>query len=298
LAKVWLELKSKDKVSDNYLDDLVKVENAGYMVEYVWRYFRSPYWTAPANLHEDQFTSWAVQNMPNHVCVTLVDVYSPEDKHKSADPRQQQELLNKATEELRSNRIKKAEALLEQVVQGMPAGWKAFTESDDTLLYAFWDEGEFDRCAKENPDKTVLAVFPSYSRALYLLGYINVEKGDAEGALKRLDQALSLQPDHPVILLEKATILSKIGRFQEAYEGFITAEKPHFALTPSLVARSLRGQGIALIDLDRLDDAEACLGKSLKYDPESKVAVNELEYIQKLRTGQARPGAEKIYKRK
>jgi hypothetical protein len=38
----------------------------------------------------------------------------------------------------------------------------------------------------------------------------------------------------------------------------------------SYVARALRGQGIQLIDLRRLDEAEAVLKQSLEFEPETK----------------------------
>jgi hypothetical protein len=51
----------------------------------------------------------------------------------------------------------------------------------------------------------------------------------------------------------------------------------------SQIARAVRGQGVQLIDLDRLDEAENVLRRSLELEPESKVAQNKLGYIENLR---------------
>ena len=50
-------------------------------------------------------------------------------------------------------------------------------------------------------------------------------------------------------------------------------------------ATALRGKGMALIELGDLDLAETTLKESLYYDPDNKLARNELGYIQHLRAG-------------
>jgi hypothetical protein len=48
----------------------------------------------------------------------------------------------------------------------------------------------------------------------------------------------------------------------------------------SQIARALRGQGVQLVDLDRLDEAEDALRRSLELEPDSETANNELSYIE------------------
>ena len=50
-------------------------------------------------------------------------------------------------------------------------------------------------------------------------------------------------------------------------------------------ARILRGMGVTLIDMDKLDEAEKTLYESLKYDGGNQIAIEELNYIDKLRAG-------------
>jgi hypothetical protein len=51
----------------------------------------------------------------------------------------------------------------------------------------------------------------------------------------------------------------------------------------------LRGQGVQLIDLNRLEEAEAVLKRSLEYEPHNEGARNELGYITKLRSQRKQP---------
>jgi hypothetical protein len=50
------------------------------------------------------------------------------------------------------------------------------------------------------------------------------------------------------------------------------------------VARALRGEGVQLVDLDRLEEAETVLKKSSELEPDSEVAKKELDYIKTLKS--------------
>jgi len=71
-ALIYEDLSSKDKeLRDTYFEDLLKVERAGFMKEYVWTYLRQPTWPEtekPSNLVA--FNSWNEVNLPNHQPVT------------------------------------------------------------------------------------------------------------------------------------------------------------------------------------------------------------------------------------
>ena len=51
-------------------------------------------------------------------------------------------------------------------------------------------------------------------------------------------------------------------------------------------AVALRGIGFALIELGRLDEAEAVFLESLEADPDNEAALNELRHIEHLRESQ------------
>ena len=54
------------------------------------------------------------------------------------------------------------------------------------------------------------------------------------------------------------------------------------------VARGLRGKAFALIEQGRVDKAEEALNSSLKLEPNSDVAKNELRYLAQLKGGGAK----------
>ena len=198
--------------------------------------------------------------------------------------------MNKAVSEMRKRHLDKAEAMLRELAGKTPVDWKASSTSNDTLYCAFWDAGEAQQCREQNPNRTIIPVYPSYAHVFYLLGFIRMEKGDAGNALKELNAALALEPDHPVILIEKGTALAQLKRHQEAYDCFVLAEKQHYASTTSIKARALRSQGVTLIDLNRLDEAERCFERSLELVPDNKLAWNEIEYIRRIRSGASSSG--------
>ena len=185
--------------------------------------------------------------------------------------------------------ISEAEKFLKEFVSNIPSNWKPIEKSSDYVKIAFWDPDEFQAYEAyqkaNNITKKVMWITPSYSKAFYLLRFIAVERGNWSNAMKYIDQALNLEPDHPTLLCEKAMILSRTGRHEEAYELFMKALDNRPWIPSKLRARALRGAAIALIDLKRLDEAEEMLKKSLELDPENEVVKNELVYVEHLRRG-------------
>jgi tetratricopeptide (TPR) repeat protein len=181
------------------------------------------------------------------------------------------------------------EDLLKEFVSKIPSEWKPVHVSDTVINIAYWSTEEFMRHAPHyDPDgskKMVVWATPSYSKAFYLLAFINVERKDWFTAMAFIDQAISLEPDHPLLLCEKALILLHLGRYKEAYDLFTIASEIRPWAPLNQRARALRGAAVALIDLERLDEAEELLKKSLEIEPENKAAINELNYIQGLRKG-------------
>ncbi|HEY2590398.1 MAG TPA: hypothetical protein VGI35_02300 [Steroidobacteraceae bacterium] len=54
-----------------YFDDLDRVEAAGFMREYVWRYLKQPSWPAqPPELQLAQFDAWRAVHLRYHVPIT------------------------------------------------------------------------------------------------------------------------------------------------------------------------------------------------------------------------------------
>lgn len=67
LVMAWEEKRSTDPVvTDEYLDDLRLVQEAGFLDEYVARHFSNREWTVPNDIDADGYRHWARQHMRAH----------------------------------------------------------------------------------------------------------------------------------------------------------------------------------------------------------------------------------------
>lgn len=116
------------------------------------------------------------------------------------------------------------------------------------------------------------------------LGYIAVEQGQIEQALRWLDKAHASAPYEPEPLTERGAALTR----RKDWAGSLENYRQALALTRShaeaayLEALALRGTGFALIELGDLPAARQAYETSLQLDPDNKIAANELIYISQL----------------
>jgi len=69
---IWAKFKAKDaEAFDDYLDSLLRIEAAGFMAEYVWRYHYRSGWKEPEMLRETEFDEWRSRELPEFHAVTL-----------------------------------------------------------------------------------------------------------------------------------------------------------------------------------------------------------------------------------
>jgi tetratricopeptide (TPR) repeat protein len=200
------------------------------------------------------------------------------------------EAIDVAEKLLAEGKLGTAEEILEQVVASVPDGWSFCTETDEAVSCAFYNMAQFLSFtvwyAAEHPDteKEIVWEQGAYSKAWYLLGYISVERQDLEKALWALGYGLGLEPDSPTILGELGFVMVALGDMEHALKSFDAAMQRPWA-TGLERARALRGRGVVLIEMGRLDEAQAALEASLELEPGNPLAVNELIYIEQLRAG-------------
>ncbi|OJT96461.1 MAG: hypothetical protein BGN82_03060 [Alphaproteobacteria bacterium 65-7] len=110
--------------------------------------------------------------------------------------------------------------------------------------------------------RRILATDPRVFAALYLLGVLHLERGDAAGAVALIERALALNPHDPNALTHHALALGALARFDEALRASerALARNPHFP--PALAAR-----GAALLGLDRLEESLASYDAALAITP-------------------------------
>ena len=134
-------------------------------------------------------------------------------------------ILSVANSLVQEGKRAEAERLLNEFVSEMPIDWKPVTESETSIDVSYWSLEEFMSHAahytKEGGDKNLKwVVGHSYSEVFYTLAFISAEQQDWPKAMLYIQQAIELEPDHPLILCEKATILSQLGLYQKAYDVF------------------------------------------------------------------------------
>ena len=67
LLETWQEQRSDSQASDGeYLDDLLLVQQAGYLDEYVAHYFRRKSWQLPAEIETQAFDEWRREYLRGH----------------------------------------------------------------------------------------------------------------------------------------------------------------------------------------------------------------------------------------
>ncbi|MBN8886934.1 MAG: hypothetical protein J0I77_14530 [Rudaea sp.] len=199
--------------------------------------------------------------------------------------------FEKAVELLHSGKVAEGRAMLREIVSAMPPDWRAINEGADSVAIAYWDQQEFIECSPGDAKrykKKILWTLPSYTQAWYLLAFFAIENKDAAEADADIDRALALEPDRPMLLNEKATIVQQSPqRLADAVAiNRKAVDSQHCTSTANRkrdLSRAWRSMGVALIDLRKWDEADAALEESLKVDPGNPNTIRELMYLEQAR---------------
>jgi tetratricopeptide (TPR) repeat protein len=195
---------------------------------------------------------------------------------------------------LSQNRAEDARRLIEQELASMPANWKPLQEDDKEVRGAFWDQDEFLAYVgkrRADDEKSIVWTTVSFSKLWWQLADVNVSEGRFDNAVVCVENGLELEPDHPILWIERGYIFNCLGRHQEALEAYRTAATVRQWAQPAVTARALRGQGSALIDLGQFSEARNVYNASLELNPESESAHKELEYIDQALTDKKKQAA-------
>ncbi|MBX7249597.1 MAG: hypothetical protein K1X35_11220 [Caulobacteraceae bacterium] len=124
-----------------------------------------------------------------------------------------------------------------------------------------------------------------YPMAAMMLGAARVEFGRGAEAEEALRRGLVMDPANATLAAEAGTAMLMQNQAAEAVAITDAAAVNPGSASNFERARLLRVRASAMIDLERLDDAERTLRESLRYEPNSEIALQELEYIAELRAG-------------
>ena len=211
---------------------------------------------------------------------------APQAPTESADDREQLDLVVKGATELKAGRRQEALAIFDAVIdhyRRANAGEKrdiyCAREAPEALFYLA-------RAANQHRDARVIG--PAWANAYMLKGYALVELGRTKEARAAVEAAIALSPFNSQFLGELGYLHQVDRAWTEALATYELSAEGARSTSPessrnSDLARALRGQGYALTELGRLDEAEAVYRKCLELDSADAKAVNELRYIQSLR---------------
>lgn len=129
---------------------------------------------------------------------------------------------------------------------------------------------------------------PNWAEAYLLKGFSLVELKDLEAAKAALQAAVALSPQNPQYLAELAYVTQMQGGSEEALALYRESADAAMLIADenrqrSHAGRACRGQGYALVELKRLDEAVAQYHQCLALDPGDRRSEGELQYIEGLR---------------
>lgn len=128
----------------------------------------------------------------------------------------------------------------------------------------------------------MLAGTPTWAYAYYYKGYALIDLHRIGEARHALGQALELAPRNAQFLAELAATYQNEDAEQMLAIARRAADATRFSppdLRQDERGRALRGQGYALIELERWDEAEQAYRQALQLDPGDRHARSELDYV-------------------
>jgi len=199
----------------------------------------------------------------------------------------QQQLLSQAVQMIKSGRP--ADALSGPIAQVIAHYENGPGKEQRKLHYCarYQDESflYLAEAAKDHQDAVVLP--QTWADAYFEESSALTDLGRLEESQAALHKALALSPWDSLYLSELAYTYEMQHDNEKALDLFTQAEGATEFSPPdqknSELAHALRGEGYALTELHRLDEAEAMYHKALKLDPNDQKSKNELQYIAQLR---------------
>lgn len=135
--------------------------------------------------------------------------------------------------------------------------------------------------------RSAIVIGPIWGHAQYLKGYALVELGRLAEGRAALERAIELSPANTQYRSELGHIYQAEENWPKALEVFTEAERfVEFSSEDVRTrhhTRALRGQGFALIEMGRLDEAESRYRRCLKLDAGDRQAALALWLIDELR---------------
>ncbi len=202
----------------------------------------------------------------------------------------QKTLVSQALELIKQNKLIQAEAILDDALKQFDVlmanrsrNYVCFRLAEDYRQFL----NEIEAKQGHQAMLTYTLVHYSFAQALYFKAFIASSRKQWGQTIRFLDKVISYAPYDPQPHNEKGYALNGLKKPREALESYkrayalAVAHRDSSAKTEQ--AGALRGMGFAQIELGKLDDAVISFKKSLEIEPGNKVALNELQYIERVR---------------
>jgi tetratricopeptide (TPR) repeat protein len=218
------------------------------------------------------------QALPSHAAAD-----SPPAASARADEAEQQQQVDAAAKLLQQG--KPAEAI--DGVDKVIAHFEALRKDKTDVAYCARSPAEsLVYLLQAAKDKAPASVYGSaWCDAYFLRGYALIELGRTGAARAALERAVQLAPREAHYRSELAELYAREKNWNEALAAFdasatVAEESVEKERKNAELGRALRGKGYVLVELGRLDEAEAMYRRCLALDPADRKAMNELRYVQ------------------
>jgi tetratricopeptide (TPR) repeat protein len=138
--------------------------------------------------------------------------------------------------------------------------------------------------------KASVVIGPAWCDAYYLKAYALIDLGRGAEARDLLEKAISMSPENAHYVAELGSLYLREKKRNEALANYETAAQLARDFSPPdskviELGEALRGKAYVLVELGRLEEAEATYKQCLEINPADKVAIGELGYVQSRRKG-------------
>ena len=171
--------------------------------------------------------------------------------------------------------LKKAAVLYEQQFNDPKVRYYSARTRQETLAY-------LSAAAVSKQNARVTSAYWAY--AYYLQAYALIDVMQIDEAKPLLQRALTLSPSNAQFRSELGHVYQIEKNWPLALSTFAQAAKDAQAYSPpknrnNELSRAWRGQGYALVEMNRLDEAEKIYLRCLALDKNDSKAAGELEYV-------------------
>ncbi len=275
LVRYWKEDGASG--TDSYLDLLVKIEELGFLEEYVIAAFSKPGWTVPAaamvDLDIPAFLTWAEQNLQGHTGEVRAFLERPRLETPGARYPPPETFVD--AQGPRCDKSREIEGVLErwEVDRRALIGRALAVPSGVDFLYYLDELGTDGELSRTGATQVPLSIVD----LLFIGGFCATERADLKAAQRYFEGASSLDPYNNRVRMELAHVWIQRSEFEPAEEQieFVLATSQD----PCMIAQALRKRGYIEFERGELSKSYATYTQSLDHEPGSELARSELSIL-------------------